>query len=73
VPPTTGSHDRSRAKRGKRGKGRGIEHFGLGDKVGFRLSLSVQPLHGCCTERGAGSDGQHDLVLCIHDAFLSVG
>src|ERR1700738_1275835 len=45
-----------------------INDVELADTVGFQLGLSVQPLRGRCTERGAGNDGQHDLGLCIHDA-----
>src|SRR5262249_4389947 len=35
------------------GKGGSVEHFGFGDDVRSRLSLSVQSLHNRCTERGA--------------------
>src|SRR5439155_825027 len=58
---TAGSPDRSLGLRDVRGKGRGIEHFALGDDVRFRLSLSVKPLHGGCAKRGTGNYSQHDL------------
>jgi hypothetical protein len=41
--------------------------------LSFRLDLSMQPLHSRCTERGTRNDGQYDLKLRIHDAFLSNG
>jgi hypothetical protein len=49
---------------------RGIEHFAIGDNVGFGLCLGVQPLQGRCAECCAYNDGQHDLGLWIHDAFF---
>ena len=33
----------------------------------------MQPLHGHCAERCAYNEGQSDLQVRIHDAFLSVG
>jgi hypothetical protein len=35
--------------------------------------LSVQSLYGRCTQCSTHNDGQRDLGLWIHDAFLSVG
>src|ERR1700757_4607586 len=44
-----------------------VEDFAFCDEISLRLGLSVQPLHGRCTERSTGNGGQHHLVLCIHD------
>src|SRR5262249_29734975 len=46
---TTGSRQRGRGKRAKRGCGRGIERFDLGDNVGFWFGLSVKALNGRAT------------------------
>src|SRR5262245_8396014 len=40
-----------------------IEDFAFCDEVSFRLGLSVQPLHGRCTECGTGDGGQHHVGL----------
>src|SRR5712691_2895027 len=70
---TAGRPDPRLSLREIRSQRRGVDQFALGDDVGFRLGLSVQPLHGRCAERSTGNDSQHDLVVCIHGAFLSVG
>src|SRR2546428_13375660 len=58
--PSARSLLRSRDNRDERRVGRGIDRLELADSVGFRLDLSVQPLHGGCAERdaGQGSKGQ---------------
>jgi hypothetical protein len=57
---TTGGLLRSLVNGAIRSSGRGIEHFAIGDNVGFGLCLGVQPLHGRCAKCCAYNDGQHD-------------
>jgi hypothetical protein len=59
---TTGSLECSLGKRGKGGLGRGVERFKLADRVGFRLGLSMQPLHGRRAERGAQDYAKHQFI-----------
>src|SRR5215472_8212915 len=47
-----------------------VEDFAFCDEISFRLGLSVQPLHGRCTERDARNECQYDLGSCMHDTVL---
>src|SRR5262245_25375191 len=44
-----------------------VDDFAFCDEISFRLGLSVQPLHGRCTERDARNKCQDCFGLCMHD------